>query len=400
MIRLIKRRRFAFENTNNPINSSATYFDVIIIGAGPAGCTAALGLKDAGLRVLLVDKSDFPRDKVCGDAIGSRAIRVLKSIDRNLAGAFEQFPHKVLSSGWKLVAPNGRRVKLSFVNHGYVSTRLKFDAFLFDCVKQYSNTEIRTGEKVSAIEKMEQGWRMSLESGESYSGAVILGCDGAQGVTRKLTNQRIDPQNYSGAVRAYFENIAGLEEGIIEIYLDKNFLPGYFWIFPLGNNLSNVGFGMLSSEISKQKVDLKKALNNIISSNPELKKRFQNALQTGDTKGFGLPLGGKRVTTSGERFLLCGDSAALIDPLNGEGIGNAMLSGKLAADVLIEAFKKSDFSQTFFQTYDSKLEEKLRPELRSKLRMQKAFNRTWLINFMVLIGSKSSWIREAVGKKL
>ncbi|MBK8362313.1 MAG: NAD(P)-binding protein [Bacteroidetes bacterium] len=144
-------RRFAFENKNNTINSTTSYFDVIIVGAGPAGSTCALTLSGHGLKVAVFEKCTFPRDKVCGDAIGSRVRNVLKKLDPQLTIELEQFEKKAYSRGWKLITPSKEEIKLNFVNHGYVSARIDFDNFLFQKIKAkpdltvFENNVIKTG---------------------------------------------------------------------------------------------------------------------------------------------------------------------------------------------------------------------------------------------------------------
>ncbi len=360
-----------------------------------------MALKQVGLKVALIDKADFPRDKVCGDAIGSRVTRVLDAIDPRLASELAAFANKSKSSGWKLIAPNGKEVKLLFTNHGYVSAREHFDNFLLGLVRKYTSVSILTGVKITAVTYAEEGVDVELADGGKLHSKMIVGCDGAHSVVRNLVGDfNVDPTHYSGAVRAYFENVSGIEEEIIEIHLGKNFLPGYFWIFPLPNNACNVGFGMLSSEISKRRMDIKKSLYDFIGQNPKLKARFANAQQIGELKGFGLPLGGKHHLLSAKNVLLCGDAASLIDPLNGEGIGNAMLSGQLAAEQIQNSFATQNFSAEFLQQYNQAIHKKLIPELRQKLFMQKMFNRPWLINLLVSFGIRNRWFRMLVGKKL
>lgn len=116
----------------------------------------------------------------------------------------------------------------------------------------------------------------------------------------------------------------------MEIHLLKGYMPGYFWIFPLPDNTYNTGFGMVTSAIKEKKINLRKTLLNIIHSDKQIQKRFTNAVALETPIGYGLPTGSRKVPISGERFLLAGDAASLIDPATGEGIGNAMLSGIIA----------------------------------------------------------------------
>ncbi|MBP6532493.1 MAG: geranylgeranyl reductase family protein [Bacteroidia bacterium] len=394
-------RRFAFENKNNTINSTAKYFDVIIVGAGPAGSTCAMTLSGHGLKVAVFEKCTFPRDKVCGDAIGSRVRKVLSQIDPQLTIELEHFEKKAYSRGWKLITPSKEEIKLNFVNHGYVSARIDFDNFLFQHAKQKSDITFFEDNYIKSVERNDNLISTTTESGEFFQTKLIIGCDGAHSVVKKLSADHfVDHDHYSGAVRAYYKNIGSIEKDIIEIHLSKKFLPGYFWIFPVSETVSNVGFGMLSSDIIKRKIDLKKAFREIIAEDETLSKRFQNAELSGEIKGFGLPLGGKKRRLSGDNFMLCGDAASLIDPLNGEGIGNAMLSGLHAGKIAIEAIKSENFSAEFLAAYDQIINAKLLPELKQKLFFQKLFNRPWLINTLVFIGNRNKFLREWLGKKL
>jgi flavin-dependent dehydrogenase len=117
-------------------------------------------------------------------------------------------------------------------------------------------------------------------------------------------------------------------------------------------------------------------------------------------EGFGLPLGGIRRPLSGNRFLLCGDAASIIDPLNGEGIGNAMLIGYKAAQVIRNAFSKNDISAAFHSAYDDEINSTLLPELRQKLFLQKLFNRPWLINSLVGISEAVPPVKNWLGRRL
>ncbi|HRH66929.1 MAG TPA: geranylgeranyl reductase family protein [Bacteroidia bacterium] len=394
--------RFAFEINNNTIISSPVYFDLIIIGSGPAGTACALALKNSGLKIAMIDKSVFPRDKVCGDAIGGRVKNVLKKIDPELLTEWEAFSEKNISKGWKLVAPNGKEVSVCFINYGYVATRMHFDYFLFSQLKKFPDIRTFEGERVRSLNNTGEHISVQTDSGKILQAKMIIGCDGAHSVVaRQLAGFKVNLNDYSGAVRAYFENVAGISDpNLIEIYLLENYLPGYFWIFPLSTSTANVGFGMLSSDIRKRKIDLKEALKNIIRTSPQLKPRFENAIMTGDIEGFGLPLGGRKRPISGDRFLLCGDAASLIDPLNGEGIGNAMLSGIIAAEQIEHAFASQNFSAQQLGAYDRVVYARLYSELRKKWWMQKIFNRPWLINVLVNLGGTFPKVKDWIGRKL
>ncbi len=326
---------------------------------------------------------------------------MLKKLDPQLTIELEQFEKKAYSRGWKLITPSKEEIKLNFVNHGYVSARIDFDNFLFQKLKAKSDLTVFENNVIKTVSRSEGSIQCTNNSGEVFTTKLIIACDGAHSVVNKLSADHfVDHDHYSGAVRAYYKNISGIEKDIIEIHLSKNFLPGYFWIFPVSDTVSNVGFGMLSSDISKRKIDLKKSLQRIIEEDKTLSQRFKDSEMLGEVKGFGLPLGGKKRSLSGNNYLLCGDAASLIDPLNGEGIGNAMLSGFHAGKIAINAVRANNFSAEYLMQYDTELNARLLPELKQKLFFQKLFNRPWLINTLVYIGNRNRFLREWLGRKL
>ena len=382
-------------------NSVDNSFDVIIVGAGPAGCACALALKDSGLKILLIDKSDFPRDKICGDAIGSRVKRVLKIIDPELETDFEKFPEINISKGWKLVSPKNISSTVMFVNTGFVSRRIEFDNWLFSKIKDIPEITAVTGMEVSGFSYENGRAVVQTNNKKTYHSKIVIACDGAQSaIVRSTRNHSVDHRHHSAAVRAYFENVSGTDTQIIEIHLPEKYLPGYFWIFPLNDSICNVGFGMLSSDIRKRKIDLKKVASEIISDSSDLSARFQKSKQLSGFTGFGLPLGGRKMNISGDGFMLCGDAASLIDPLNGEGIGNAMLSAYYAAQQVKKCFESDNFTGHFMSQYDASIHKMLLPELKKKLFFQRLFNRPWLINLLVYAASKSDFIKNYIGRKL
>ena len=300
--------------------------------------------------MLLLDKHTFPRDKICGDAIGGRVRNVLNQIDPALLNQLDQFTKKTASTGWKLISPGGNEIQVDFTVAGHVSRRMDFDNWLMERVKERNSISIEEGADIHSIEYGKNSVILRSKDGRIFETKLIVACDGAHSiVAKKFTGFVPSWKNYSGAVRAYYEGISGMQEGIIEIHLDNRFMPGYFWIFPLNQHEANVGFGMLSSDVRKKKIDLKIALDEIITQSPTLSRRFLNAKRSGEIRGFGLPLGGRNLPVSGERFMLCGDAASLIDPLNGEGIGNAMWSGWLAAKQVQTCFEENRFDQSFMK---------------------------------------------------
>ena len=335
-------------------------FDVIIVGAGPAGSTCAIALQNSGLKVAMLDKDVFPRDKICGDAVSSVVKRILRQIDPALETDLLNFAPKTSITQAKLYSPNFKSLSFSFSKVGHCIRRVDFDNWLFNHAIKKNNITVLQKVSVTKIITHEDYAEVALNDGNILQAPIIVGCDGAHSiVAKKLANFKVDRKHYSGAVRQYYSNIAGLEGNALEVYFLDGYLPGYFWIFPHTNNQANVGFGMLSETIANQKIDLKKSLHDIINNIPEVAARFKNAIALDDVKGFGLPLGSKKHNISGHRFMLCGDAASLIDPFSGEGIETAMESGKFAAEQIINCKKANNYSAAYLKAYDERVYKKM-----------------------------------------
>ncbi len=364
-------------------------FDVVIVGAGPAGAACAIRLGGSGLKVALLDKAIFPRDKTCGDALSVDVINQLAMLSDKLATDFTFLANKIPSYGVKIFSPDHQCVDIPFVHKnvkscGFISPRLDFDNFLFQHVKEYPNISIFEN---CAVEKITQhASKNSIHTKSSiFECDIVIGADGAHSVvSRNVGDIKVDKKHHSAGLRIYYEGVTSFhEEGFIELHFFKEILPGYLWIFPLADNKANVGIGMLSSVVAKQKVDLKKVLQKLINTHPNLKERFKDATPLETIKGYGLPLGSKKRNISGERFLLTGDAAALIDPFSGEGIANAIRSGRVAADHAIQCCEQNNFSAAFNKAYDKEIYRRMWNEFKISKTLQRIINYPRLFNFVL-----------------
>ncbi len=342
------------------------HFDVIIVGAGPAGTSCALALKGSNLKILLVDKESFPRDKICGDAIGGRSIKSLYQYAPALIEEIRGFGMKEFISTTRVYIDNQKPFNLYWKNEAYCIKRIDFDALLLKhAIKNCSTLSFKANFKIDDVIKESDKIIIGNKSANTYYSAnIVVAADGSQSFLAKhLIDLQIDKFNFSAAVRAYYSNIDGLLPNQTEVHIYRENMPGYLWIFPLGNNISNVGFGMLSDEISKRKINLRKSLSQIISQNPQLKERFLNAKMEDEIKGFGLAMGSRKVKLFGNNFLLIGDAASLIDPKSGDGISNAIESGLISATTIINAHKINDFTKESLKQYKTDLYKKIGNEL-------------------------------------
>lgn len=372
-------------------------FDVIIAGAGPAGSACALSLKNSGLRVVLIDKASFPRDKVCGDALSVDVVNQLPLLSENLTATFAQFPLKTASAGVRIFSPGMTSVDIPFVSKGekrkgYICSRVNFDDLLFQETKHCSTITIKENCAVKDIEATASGIVARTSLGD-FTAKMIVGADGAHSVVRKLSGLKaVERDHHSAGLRQYYEGVTSFhEEGFIELYFFKDILPGYLWIFPMPNNMANVGIGMLSSVVSRKKISLREVMERLIASNPRMRERFRNAHPLEKAKGYGLPLGSRKRSISGTGYLLTGDAAGLIDPFSGEGIANAIRSGRIAADHVVSCFKRNCFSAAYNKAYDAKIYRSMWRELRLSRMLQRLCRYPWLFDQVINKASEHTY---------
>ena len=344
-------------------------YDIAIIGAGPAGCAAALGLGKSGLKVALIDKDRFPREKACGDAIPGPAIKTLDKAFPFFQDEFYKLKkkHRIRSSS--IILNNGRSIDYHWKLPAYNIKRSLFDAFLLKLVRKYASVDILTGWAVNEINPGTPHLIKSKKAGKSIKAKFIIGCDGAGSITAKTFRQTASSKQQTvTAVRAYYKGVK-LDPDTNFFYVLKKYLPGYFWVFPLGNDVFNVGFGMKTDRAGKVPIKMKEVLSEFIRSG-QVKDAFAGSQQLSESGGAIIPIGGKHGSYSGDGYLLTGDAAHLADPLQGHGIDKAIVSGLLAARQTANCFKEDDLSADFNANYDLNIKIGIGRELRKNRRKQ------------------------------
>lgn len=376
------------------------HYDVIIVGAGPGGCATAYALRNTSLRIAILDKTAFPRDKICGDALSADVVNQLYRLNEELGNSFEVFSQKTDSHGVRFFSPNGQKLDIDFENPqhgeagGYIAKRIDFDHFMFSQVSQLSNVDTFIGIEVKQVNQLSHK-AVVITDVETFSANIVIGADGAHSIVNRCLGEiKVEKDHYCAGLRQYYEGVNGFHErNHIELHFIQDILPGYFWIFPLPNGEANVGLGMLSSEVSNKKIDLKKKLANIIQNHPKVKDRFKNAKPLENVKGYGLPIGSKKRPISGDNFLLIGDAASLIDPFTGEGIGNAIRSGRFAAEHVILAHQEQLFTAEFNLNYDKHVYDKMWTELKLSRSLQKLLRYPKLFNFVFNKANKNASLK-------
>ncbi|MDZ4839750.1 MAG: geranylgeranyl reductase family protein [Bacteroidota bacterium] len=377
------------------------HYPIVIVGGGPAGATTSMYLTNFGIAHAIVEKGVFPRDKVCGDAVSGKGLDVIAKLHKDALLKFSEDRTQSLDTyGIQFVAPNGKGVDIPFpppkadLPVGFLSKRLDFDTFLWDLSNSALSTKIQgfTAKKIEYTTNVVRCELSNQSETINITCDLIIGADGNQSVVSKyLSNNKHDDNHFCGGIRAYYSGVEGLhKQNFLELIFLPELLPGYFWIFPLTNGTANVGMGMLSADIKKRKVNMRKSLQEVIANNPQIAWRFKNAILEGRIEGCGLPLGSKLQPMSGDKFLLTGDAANLIDPFTGEGIGNAIVSGMVAARHAKRALDEKDTSAINLLKYDKEIKHKFKKELMLSYRIQRLTKLPKLFNIVVgkIHGSK------------
>ncbi|MEO6188886.1 MAG: geranylgeranyl reductase, partial [Ginsengibacter sp.] len=343
----------------------------------------------------------------CGDAFGADVSRQFQRMDQRLSESLKKFPDNLTSNGVRFFSPDYKSLDIEFSapnsesGSGFVARRVDFDNFYFSEINALPDVQIFQGQEVLSIANSTDHIQLKTASA-TFEGQIALGGDGAQSILNKrLAGNKIERNHYCAGLRQYYKNVKGFHpDNHIELHFYKELLPGYFWVFPLPGNQANVGLGMPSNEISRKKINLKEKLSELIRNHPNLKERFSDAIALEAIQGHGLPLGSKKRHISGERFLLLGDAAGLIDPFTGEGIANAIRSGRIAATHVLKAVEDKRFDADFNLFYDKEIYRKMWNEFRFGHSMQMLFRHPRMINFVVKKANKNKSVQLLLSSML
>jgi geranylgeranyl reductase family protein len=377
--------------------ASGWKYDAIVVGAGPSGCSCALYLANAGKRVLLLDKAEFPREKVCGDAFSGKSIGVAREL--GVLPSLERLPHGIVR-GLALISPSGKRVEVPFPNApglpfaGYTIERRELDSAFFTAALSHKKITVIKRFQAESLERGASGAVCGVsgvalpgrEAGK-FSARVVVGADGAASMVSRVLSQKSQPvEHVYSAVRGYYSGVEGLSENI-ELYFIDGVLPGYLWIFPMADGKANVGLGILSSDLQKRGKHPNAMLQWAVASHPSLAQRFKPAKLVGKIGGWAIPNGSYLKPNTGDGWLLVGDAASLVDPFSGEGVGNALASGKYAAQAIAAALGAeeggSPLSAKSLASYEKSVSEFLRPELNQSYTLQRLSRFRFLLNLFI-----------------
>ena len=384
--------------------------NVCIVGAGPAGATTSLFLSKMKIPHVIIDAATFPRDKVCGDALDLKAIRILNDLEDGLVEREilnnENFTQ---SRGVVINIPQKKQARLLYEpknnEHQYpyfiISKRKYFDNYLVSKIDPaYATFMQATKVEKIIFEEPEKRIFANNRSGEiEIQTKLVVGADGDHSVVLKSLGERqINREHYAGGLRQYWKGISNiLQDNSVELYLPKTLPMAYLWIFPLPDGEANVGCGLLSNLIAERSINLKELLHDIITKDPVMSHRFKNAQTLEKPVGWGLPLASLGRKASGNGWLLAGDAASLICPTTGEGIGPAMRSGYIAAHFIERAIQTNNFSDTF-KNYDREIYKDLQGDIKVFERLKKIS--PLFYNFFINVVSPSFLCRYYFKKNL
>lgn len=383
--------------------------DIVILGAGPAGTTAAISLARKGISSVLIDKHLFPRRKICGDGLSGKVVSILNRID---PGYVDELLISGLATGSRAArfyAPNRKMMELSFQTMlieqapGLICKRFDFDHILLHKALKYKEVSFKGGIAVETVKKENEKIILLDKDGEAIAETrLLLFAAGSDKKLLKLLNPSFPISKEEGiGIRGYFKNVTGSDaKHAIEIHFLEELLPWYLWIFPFEDGSANVGLALPESLAKKKEMSLKELLFSLIEKYPYLKDRFSNASLEGKIEAARLPYYSGPCPLAGDHYLLLGDAACLIDPFTGEGIGNAMASGVYAAEVASQCVKTGNFSLSGTGSYQEMIEKKLQPELALSLKLQGLASRKGLLNLVIGRASKHEKTRMLISEML
>jgi geranylgeranyl reductase family protein len=333
--------------------------DVIVVGGGPAGAIASLVCARAGLSVTLLERSGIPRDKVCGEALIPDAIGLLRRLDIDSKVAASAWPLE----GIRIYSPNGGHVDVR--GECLTIRRRELDSKLLAAAGSLGVEIIDGAEATGFAAETGHASVRANRSGEHFdlrSRIVIL----ATGASSKTLARFAVPHRQAPsamAARTYFRVPAGRPQEMLHIWFERPVLPFYGWIFPLGDGIFNAGVGAVFAR-GREKANLRELFVRFTEQCSQARAMLRGGEQLSPLRGAPLRTGLSGASPSADRLLVAGEAAGTTYPLTGEGIGKAMETAELAAEVAVEAIGAGRFDGSWLGRYDDRLERRFRRTFR------------------------------------
>jgi len=344
-------------NGRGAVPRPAEEADVVVVGAGPAGSTTACYLAQAGLDVLLLEKSRFPREKVCGDGLTPRGVKALVGLGISVG----EKDGWVRNKGLRVIGA-GKRLELpwpelsSYPGFGLVRPRTDLDEMLARRARQ-AGARLLEGVTVTGPVLDDRTGRIAgvtgrpvgAEEERTYAGRIIVAADGnSSRLSVAMGLRKRDDRPLGVAVRTYYTSPRH-DDDYLESWLDlwdgDRLLPGYGWIFGMGDGTSNVGLGLLNTSAAFGHTDYHAMLRKWLQAMPA-EWGFTEENRTQPIRGAALPMGFNRTPHYFNGLLLAGDAGGMVNPFNGEGIAYAMESGEILARTVVQALARARRTET------------------------------------------------------
>ncbi len=334
-------------------STESTSYDVIVVGSGPAGSTTARFLAREGFKVKILEaKSHVGLPVRCGEVIGKETINDILKI------GVPKFAMRSEITGFRVYSPSLKVIDYKLPSgEGYVLDRRVFDkGLLVGAVVEGADIQLNT--KVTSI-KINKKTGVTIKANQrgkeiTETAPVVVGADGiySQVARDACLAEPIEPIDLDTSIGYEMVGVDIDEPTMLDLYMGNEVAPrGYVWIFPKGEHCANVGIGV---GVGFAKKSVKEYLDDFIFNSLEGKRRFKNAKIIEERIGA-IPVGGSLEKLATDRVLLVGDAARQVNPLTGGGIAYGMEAGKMISDTLVEAFEKSDLSESFLRKKYEKL---------------------------------------------
>ncbi|MEN9804036.1 MAG: hypothetical protein RIS41_883 [Actinomycetota bacterium] len=351
-----------------PTSGSSTY-DLLIVGAGPAGSAAAITAAGQGLSVALVDKATFPRDKCCGDGLTTLALRQLEGLGLRPESVPQWFD---VDGAW-LRSPSGREVFVPLPDEGRfaaVAPRLELDDALVRRAREVG-VEVIEGRSFVDLDQDSDRVDVTFDDGSRIGAPWLVAADGMWSPIRKRLG--MTPPSYLGewhAFRQYARNVTGPAASRLYVWFDRDLLPGYAWSFPLPGNRVNIGFGILRD--GKRRVqDMKQTWSDLLQR-PHVVEALGPDVEFEDRHtAWPIPARIDQAVTGVGRVLVVGDAAMATDSLTGEGIGQALLTGVEAVRAIVHGATDRRSADEVRRDYRRRIDAHLLADHRMSVRLSR-----------------------------
>ncbi|MFO7958052.1 MAG: NAD(P)/FAD-dependent oxidoreductase [Candidatus Brocadiia bacterium] len=349
--------------------------DVIVIGAGPAGCSAAYHLVRGGMKVRLLEREEFPREKTCGDALSPEAMSLLREMGLT---EFCAQAHRI--DGSLVLSPNGDCMETYTPDPGAMVERPALDEALLE-VAVAAGAQLETDS--TFVELNGKGGRVTARtaSGRVFPGqyaVLATGCNAAALKAAHMLDGAAGPSALGR--RAYFEGVKCPERLIVHSF-DRFLLPGYGWVFPLGDGRANIGVAAHCDAASTR--DLKESFERFVGDSLVSGNLLTGARQVSPARTAPLRTGFRGSRPAVGRVLAVGDAAGAAVPSNGEGIPSALITGRLAAEAILRALDNDASPRTAARTYRRSLRRRFARRMRRAGWARRAMGSPRFLNWFV-----------------